>query len=96
VAALSSNPLRDGDVEVKRMFVVPAHRGHGYARAVLAELERSAAAAGRCRVVLETGTRQPEAIALYRSCGYTPMAAFGMYRDSPSCRCLAKIVSDSR
>jgi ribosomal protein S18 acetylase RimI-like enzyme len=49
------------------MFVVAAHRGRGHARAVLAELERSAAAAGRRRTVLETGTRQPEAIALYKA-----------------------------
>ena len=49
------------------------HRGRGHARAVLAELERSAAAAGRRRTVLETGTRQPEAIALYTSSGYVPM-----------------------
>ena len=55
------------------MFVVAAHRDRGHARAVLAELERSAAAAGRRRAVLETGTRQPEAIALYTSSGYVPM-----------------------
>ena len=53
------------------MFVLAAP-GAGYGRAVLAELERTAAAAGRRRVVLETGTRQPEAIALYTSGGYSP------------------------
>lgn len=82
--------LHHGDAEVKRMFVVAAHRGRGHARAVLAELERSAAAAGRRRTVLETGTRQPEAIALYTSSGYVPMTSFGVYRDSPNCRCFAK------
>ncbi len=55
------------------MFVPAGHRGRGFARAVLAELERIAAAAGRRRTVLETGTRQPEAIALYTSAGYTPV-----------------------
>ena len=84
--------LRDGDAEVKRMFVVPDQRGRGYARAVLAELERGAAAAGRLRTVLETGTRQPEAIALYRSSGYAPIAPFGRHRASPNCRCFAKIL----
>jgi ribosomal protein S18 acetylase RimI-like enzyme len=54
---------RDGDAEIKRMYVSPAHRGRGHARAVLAELERTAAAAGRRRVVLETGTRQRAGIA---------------------------------
>ena len=89
-ATPQADVLRDGDAEVKRMFVVAAHRGRGHARAVLAELERSAAAAGRRRAVLETGTRQPEAIALYTSSGYAPMTAFGVYRDSPNCRCFAK------
>ena len=84
--------LQLGDAEVKRMFVAPEHRGRGHARAVLAELERTAAAAGHRRVVLETGTRQPEAIALYNGSGYTPIAPFGTYRDSPNCRCFAKIV----
>lgn len=88
----SGEPLRDGDAEVKRMFVRAEHRGRGHGRAVLAELERTAAVAGRRRVVLETGTRQPEAIALYRSAGYGPMASFGLYRHSPNCRCYAKIL----
>ena len=82
--------IRDGDAEIKRMFVTAAHRGRGYARAVLAELERTAAAAGRARVVLETGTLQPEAIALYTSEGYAPMPNFGTYRCEPNSRCYAK------
>ena len=83
-------PLRDGDAEVKRMYVSAAQRGRGYARAVLAELERSAAAAGRRRIVLETGTMQPEAIGLYVSAGYEPMPAFGAYVGSPTSRYFAK------
>jgi GNAT superfamily N-acetyltransferase len=82
--------LRDGDAEIKRMFVAPAARGRGHARRILAALEDSAREAGRARMVLETGTKQPEAIALYRSCGYTDMPAFGVYRDDPLCVCLAK------
>jgi GNAT superfamily N-acetyltransferase len=85
--------LRDGDAELKRMFVLVTYRGQGYARAVLAELERTAAAAGRRRMVLETGTRQPEAIALYTSAGYVPMDNFGVYRDAPNSRCFARNVS---
>ncbi|MEU6174107.1 GNAT family N-acetyltransferase [Streptantibioticus parmotrematis] len=77
----------DGDAELKRMYVVPEARGRGLARQVLAALEDSAAAAGRSRMVLETGTRQPEAIALYVSCGYAPITKFGLYRDDPLSRC---------
>jgi GNAT superfamily N-acetyltransferase len=76
--------LRSGDAEIKRMYVAAAHRGRGYARAILAELERTAAAAGRQRAVLESGTHQPESVALYRSSGYEPIPAFGRYRDSPN------------
>lgn len=80
-------------VEVKRMYVVPERRGRGHARAVLAELERSAVAAGHDVVVLETGLRQPEAIELYRSAGYEEIEGFGFYRDAPLSRCFGKRVS---
>lgn len=82
--------LGTGDAEIKRMYVRDTHRGRGYARAVLAHLERTAAAAGRERMVLETGTRQPEAIALYLGEGYVPMPNFGLYRCEPDSRCYAK------
>jgi len=82
----------DGDAEVKRMYVVPAARGRGLARRILAELERSARQAGRVRTVLETGTPLPEAIALYTSSGYLPTAKFGPYRDYPESRCFAKLL----
>lgn len=82
--------LRDGDAEIKRMYVRAGHRGRGYARQLLAHLEDTAAAAGRRRLVLETGTRQPEAIALYESEGYAPMEGFGLYRDEPDSRYYAR------
>jgi GNAT superfamily N-acetyltransferase len=77
-------------VEVKRMYVVPAARGRGLARTMLAHLERTAAEAGADVVVLETGLRQPEAIALYESSGYRPIPGFGHYRGAPLSRCFAK------
>ena len=82
--------FEDGDVELKRMYVVPEARGLGLSRVMLAELEAAAARAGRIRVLLETGRRQPEAIALYRSSGYEKIAKFGAYRDDPDSECYAK------
>lgn len=82
--------LRDGDVELKRMYVVDTHRGRGHARRLLAELERAAREAGGLRIVLETGTLQPEAVALYLSSGYEPMPRFGLYRDSEESLCFTK------
>ncbi len=76
--------------EVKRMYVAPAARGLGLARAMLAHLERTAHDAGARAMVLETGTAQPEAIALYESSGYARIASFGHYRWSPQNRCFAK------
>ncbi|MFI8521467.1 GNAT family N-acetyltransferase [Streptomyces sp. NPDC085481] len=80
----------DGDAELKRMYVTPEARGLGLARRILAILEADARAAGRTRMVLETGTAQPEAIALYTSSGYEPCAKFGYYREYPNSRCFAK------
>ncbi|HVV24728.1 MAG TPA: GNAT family N-acetyltransferase [Pseudonocardiaceae bacterium] len=88
----SSEDFTDGDAEVKRMYVTPPARGLGLARAVLAELERTAREHGRRRIVLETGTEQPEAIGLYTSSGYTPVPHFGTYRDSPSSRYFGKVL----
>jgi GNAT superfamily N-acetyltransferase len=82
--------LRDGDAELKRMYVAERARGRGLARAVLRHLEATALAAGRTRLVLETGTEQPEAIALYGSEGYLPITKFGYYKDSPQSVCLGK------
>ena len=71
--------LGAGRAEIKRMFTVAEYRNRGVARALLAELERTAAAAGIGELVLETGTVQPEAIALYESSGYRPIDGFGYY-----------------
>ena len=81
--------------EVTRMYVVPAARGRGLARAMLAHLEASARAAGAKAMVLETGVAQPEAIALYESSGYTRMVpGFGHYKDSPLARSFARRLVD--
>ncbi|MCL8013775.1 GNAT family N-acetyltransferase [Streptomyces sp. AS02] len=80
----------DGDAEIKRMFVVPEARGRGLARRVLRALEDSARAAGRVRMVLETGTPLWEAMALYVSSGYVPTSNFGPYRGYSDSRCFAK------
>ncbi|MFD3872178.1 GNAT family N-acetyltransferase [Streptomyces sp. NPDC058623] len=80
----------EGDAEVKRMYVVPEARGLGLARRILADLEADARAAGRRRMVLETGDQQPEAIALYLSSGYALSEKFGHYRFHESSRCMTK------
>ncbi|MFF8478375.1 GNAT family N-acetyltransferase [Streptomyces sp. NPDC015414] len=80
----------DGDAELKRMFVVEGMRGLGLARRILAALEEDARTASRVRMVLETGTKQPEAVALYASSGYEPCTKFGYYRHYEESLCYAK------
>ncbi|MFD6331248.1 GNAT family N-acetyltransferase [Streptomyces niveus] len=80
----------NGDAEIKRMYVIPQARGRGLARTVLATLEDNARAAGRTRMVLETGINLTEAISLYVSNGYEPCTKFGHYRFDELSRCYAK------
>lgn len=72
-----------GDAEIKRMFVRSSLRRSGIARALLEHLISEARDAGLRRLVLETGTAQPEAIALYRAAGFVDVPAFGHYADEP-------------
>lgn len=76
--------------EAKRMYVVPSAQRRGLARAMLAHLEGTARAAGAEVLILETGTGQPEAIALYESSDYTPIPGYGHYRHAEDNRCFAK------
>ena|SRR5688572_30539754 len=73
----------DGHAEMKRVFVSPAARGKGVARALMKALEREAAQRGVTLMQLETGIKQPEAIALYRKFGYAERGPFGSYKSDP-------------
>jgi len=76
--------------EIKRMYTRPSARRRGVGRVLLGSIEERARALGYVRLVLETGTRQPEAIALYESSGYEPIRPYGYYKDHPESRCFAK------
>jgi glutamate-ammonia-ligase adenylyltransferase len=76
----------DGVGEVKRMYVAPHARGRRVGAALLDALAEAARELGYERLVLETGVRQPEAIALYTREGWEPVPAFGHYADSPLSR----------
>jgi GNAT superfamily N-acetyltransferase len=75
--------LSDTEAEIKRMYVARSARRRGLARLVLVELERTAAAAGLVRLVLNTGPEQPAAIAMYEQAGYRPVPGFGHYAQYP-------------
>jgi DNA-binding MarR family transcriptional regulator/GNAT superfamily N-acetyltransferase len=65
-----------GPAELKRMWVAGSARGLGVGRRILTELERHARRRGATAVRLETNRQLTEAIQLYRSAGYTEVAAF--------------------
>ncbi|RYY30043.1 MAG: N-acetyltransferase [Chitinophagaceae bacterium] len=87
VASLEDKPIAcgaikafsDESMEVKRMFTLPDYRGKRIASLVLDALENWAKELGYRSCVLETGKRQPEAIALYRSKGYEIIPNYGQY-----------------
>ncbi|MCW2535590.1 MAG: Acetyltransferase family protein [Modestobacter sp.] len=72
-------PLAADSAEIKRMYVVPQARGRGLSKVILAALEDEARSRGWTTLRLETGPKQPEAVALYARAGYQPTSAFGHY-----------------
>lgn len=76
--------------EVKRMYVVPARRGTGVSTAILSRLEEEARALGWERLLLETGTEQPDAMRFYEREGFARIPNYGHYVDSEISRCYAK------
>lgn len=77
--------------EIKRMFVRPENRGRGIAGQILAELEAWAREINFSECVLETGVKQPEAIALYRKSGYEVIPNYGQYQAVENSVCMRKI-----
>lgn len=84
--------LEPGVGEVKRMYVRPDARRRGVARAVLDKLEQTARELGFHVLRLETGIRQPEAIALYEGRGYRRIPCFGEYASDPFSACYEKML----
>jgi GNAT superfamily N-acetyltransferase len=81
--------------EIKRMFVEPHLRRSGYGRTMLRHLEGKARELGYGLLRMETGLRQPEAIALYEQAGYHRIPAYGEFKDSPLSVCFEKILPAS-
>ncbi|MDT0329300.1 GNAT family N-acetyltransferase [Nocardiopsis lambiniae] len=92
--AVACGGLRDlgEDGEVKRMYVLPEHRGSGAAAHLLLALEEWALERGWKRLRLETGDRQPDAVRFYTKAGYEPVEPFGAYADAPSSLCFGKVL----
>jgi putative acetyltransferase len=98
IAALVLGPVgaETREAELKRMFVAPEARGARVATRLLEAIESTAVELGVARLVLETGPRQPEAIALYEKHGYAAIPNFGPYINDPLSLCFAKDLSARR
>jgi putative acetyltransferase len=77
-------------MEIKRMYTLPESRGKGIASKVLTELETWAAELSYEKCILETGKKQPEAIALYKKNGYKPIPNYGQYAGIKNSVCFEK------
>jgi len=80
-------------VELKRMFVDPAHRGAGIGRAIVDALETWARELGYRAIVLETGIRQHEAIAMYARLGFAQIPLYGPYVGMELSVCMRKPIN---
>ena len=77
-------------MEIKRMYTLPGTRGKGIATTVLGELESWAAELGYTNCLLETGKKQPEAIALYQKNNYQLIPNYGQYAGVENSLCFTK------
>jgi DNA-binding transcriptional ArsR family regulator/GNAT superfamily N-acetyltransferase len=78
--------------ELKAIYVSPLQRGNGYGRLIVQALEVRAQRIGYGVLRLETGDAQPEAIALYRSLGYSQIERYGPYRDLVRSVCFERVL----
>ena len=84
-----------GEFELKNMYVVPNARGTGVSNALLAAVEEAARRSGARRIILQTGDRQPEAVALYERQGYSRIAIFPPYEKLAYSYCFEKVVRNA-
>lgn len=76
--------------EIKRLYVAPDWRGRGFSKVLMGAAEKASRRAGATRIILETGTEQPEAVALYTAIGYDAIPSYGSHRDDPRSLAFAK------
>ena len=90
IGCAALRPLDEVTAELRRMYVLPSFRGQGIARMLIQEIEKAAVNFKYATIRLETGNRQPRAIALYEACGYRQIEAFGPYVGDPTSICFEK------
>lgn len=79
IACGALKPFPNQSAEVKRMYTLPEFRGYGIATQILNALKEWAIEDGFTKLNLETGLKQPEALSLYRRCGFLQIPNYGPY-----------------
>ena len=77
-------------IEIKRMYVARLFRSRGVGKMILQKLEQWAKEEKFVQAKLETGIRQPEAIAAYEKSGYVRIPNFEPYVDVKESICMMK------
>ena len=93
VACGAIKEMDSESMEIKRMYTLEEARGKGIASQVISELEKWACEMDYKACVLETGKRQPDAIALYKKAGYLLIPNYGQYIGVENSVCFKKILS---
>jgi GNAT superfamily N-acetyltransferase len=86
-------PISEDTMEVKRMYVSVKNRNRGIAALILAELERWARELNSSKCILETSIKQPDAIALYKKCGYGRIPNYDQYANDKNSICFEKMLT---
>lgn len=90
VACGAIKEFAPGMMEIKRMYTLPDYRGKGIATKILTALEKWALELSYEKCILETGKKQPEAIALYKKNGYKTIPNYGQYAGVDNSVCFEK------
>ena len=98
IAYENNNPVGCGAIkefspaimEVKRMYSLPDYRGKGIATKILNELEKWAIELHFEKCILETGKKQPEAVAFYKKNDYKLIPNYGQYAGIENSLCFEK------
>ena len=83
---------RTDTAEIKRVFVKAEYRRQGLSKLVIDKLEERIKGAGFTYAVLETGIKQPEAIELYKKCGYEITENYEPYIGNENSVCMRKVL----
>lgn len=82
----------NASMELKRIFVKKEYRSKGLAKLLISKLEEISAKRNYTCLILQTGSKQPEAISLYKNLGYKIIDNYPPYIDDSNSICMKKML----